>query len=255
MRRHYLPFFRTIAHTLWASVQVIAKDAAGPLDHAEVDDIFRTWGRRVFACGDATLTGINAERYADAATTSSGPGKPYVVMSNHQSLLDIPSIACTFPGRVRMVSKGELEKIPIWGRAMRAGGIVFIDRQDRAQSIAALDRAKAQLAAGTSIWIAPEGTRGPQDGLLPLKKGGFHLASQLGVPIAPAWITGTADIISPDSIAVATGGTVVVRYGEPIETAGRSIDDVMADVKRALLALAAAANSTDASTVPNASAA
>jgi 1-acyl-sn-glycerol-3-phosphate acyltransferase len=242
MRRHYVPFFHTIVHTLWASVQVIAKDAAGPLDHAEVDDIFRTWGHRVFASGDATLTGINAERYADAATTRSGPGKPYVVMSNHQSLLDIPSIACTFPGRVRMVSKGELQKIPVWGRAMRAGGIVFVDRQDRAQSIAALDRAKAQLAAGTSIWIAPEGTRGPQEGLLPLKKGGFHLASQLGVPIAPAWITGTADIISPDSIAVATGGTVTVRYGDPVETAGRSIDEVMADVKAALLALAASAH-------------
>ncbi len=241
-RREYLPFFGTIPPTLWASVQVIVKDALGPLDHAEVDEIFRTWGHRIFAVGDVTLSSINAERYADAATTAGGPGKPYVVMTNHQSLLDIPAIACTFPGRVRMVSKGELEKIPIWGRAMRAGGIVFIDRQDRAQSIAALERAKSQLAAGTSIWVAPEGTRGPQHGLLPLKKGGFHLANQLGVPIAPAWITGTADIIAPDSIAVTTGGNVVVRYGEPIDTAGRSIDEVMADVKAALLALSAEAS-------------
>lgn len=239
-RRQYLPFFGTIPPTLWASVQVIVKDALGPLDHAEVDEIFRTWGHRIFAVGDVTLSSINADRYADAATTPGGPGKPYVVMTNHQSLLDIPAIACTFPGRVRMVSKGELQKIPIWGRAMRAGGIVFIDRQDRAQSIAALDRAKAQLAAGTSIWIAPEGTRGPKDGLLPLKKGGFHLASQLGVPIAPAWITGTADIIAPDSIAVTPGGDVKVRYGEPIATAGVPIETVMQQVNEALLTLAAA---------------
>jgi len=236
-RRHYRPFVKTVASTLMNSGRIVARDLAGTLDQGFVDDILHQWAKDIFSFGRATITCEGAERYAHAALPPAGEGVSYVVMSNHQSLLDVPSIIHTFPGRVRMVGKMELGRIPVWGQAMRAGGVVLVDRSDRAQSIEALEDAKRQLREGTSIWIAPEGTRRTDGELGPLKKGGFHLAAQLGVPIAPAWITGTANIVSPDSFGVTLDGHVRVRYGAPIPTAGVAVNDLVEQTRAALWAL------------------
>jgi len=244
VRRHYFPFVKTLGATLWASVQVIGRDLVGTPTPEQLDDILNAWSDRVFRIGAVNLTSIDSDRYEDARPVAGKAGAAYVVMTNHQSLLDIPAVVSTFPGRVRMVGKRELSKVPVWGKAMKAGGIVFVDRDNREQSIAALELAKAQLQQGTSIWIAPEGTRGPPGELLPLKKGGFHVATQLGVPIAPAWITGTADIIAPDSFGVLLHGTVTVRYGAPIATDGVALPDLMEQVRTALLALQAASTTS-----------
>jgi len=241
-RRHYRPFLKTVGATLWSSARLVGRQATGRLDPGAVDDIVRAWAREVFAHGEATVEGVGAGRYDDA-----GRGRAYVVMSNHQSLLDIPSVICTFPGRVRMVGKQELSRVPLWGQAMKAAGIVFVDRQNRAQSIAALEAAKAQLRAGTSIWIAPEGTRSRDGELGPFKKGGFHLARQLGLPIAPAWIEGTRHIVSPDSFGVQTGGHVTVHWGEPIPTddvGEADLPALMERVRAALLDLQARSRAT-----------
>jgi 1-acyl-sn-glycerol-3-phosphate acyltransferase len=240
-RAHYRPFLKTVAATLLGSSEILARNATGSLSPEAGDRIMQDWQRRVFAAGEGDVVGVDVERYRDAAPPVC---RPYVVMTNHQSLLDIPSVVATWPGRIRMVSKMELSRVPVWGPAMRALGIVFVDRGDRAQSIRALDAAKAQLAAGTSIWMAPEGTRSRDGELGPLKKGGFHLARALGVPIAPAWIEGTARIVSPHSFAVQPGGRVVVSYGAPIPTEGRDVGDLVAEVRAALLSLRRRSRST-----------
>lgn len=238
------PFAKVVASTLVVSARIVVHDRLGDLRPDDIDRWLVGWHQGVFRAGDGTITTEGIAHVADAAR---GPedvvaGKrSYVVMTNHQSLLDVPSVIATFPGRIRMVGKYELGELPIWGQAMKAAGIVFVDRGNRAQSVAALDGAKAQLRAGTSIWIAPEGTRSRDGTLLPLKKGGFHLALQLGVPIVPAWITGTREIIHPSGFGVVTGGHVVVRYGPPISThtaAGpKDLATLMDETRTALLTL------------------
>jgi len=243
-RRHYRPFLKTVAATLAGSTDILARNATGTLSPAAGDEIMQRWQRRLFAAGESTIAAVGHERYADASPPTS---RPYLVMSNHQSLLDIPSIVATWPGRIRMVGKEELARVPVWGPAMRALGIVFVDRDDRARSIQALEAAKAQLSSGTSIWMAPEGTRSRDGALSPLKKGGFHVARALGVPIAPAWIEGTAAIVAPDGFGVHKGGHVVVTYGDPIATEGRSVDELVDTVRAALLALQRQAQSSSSS--------
>ena len=244
-RKHYRPFVKVAADLLGRSALIALKDRLGTLTQDEVDRIVKDWPDSVYAAGNGTLEVFGVDHYIDVAR---GPDdardgkRSYVVMTNHQSLLDVPTVLKTWPGRLRMVSKKELGKVPIWGAAMRASGIVFVDRGNKAQSVAALEKAKQQLKDGTSIWIAPEGTRSRDGSLLPLKKGGFHLAQQLGAPIAPAWLTGTKNIIDPDGFGVRMNGHVTIRYGAPIETDGKTVPALMEEVRVALEDLKAQSN-------------
>ncbi len=239
-RRHYRPFLKVAADTLARSATIAFKDRIGTLQQSDVDRIIGEWHHVIYAAGKGTLECFGADAYVDVARGAGdvAAGKRgYVVMTNHQSLLDVPTVIGTWPGRIRMVSKLELGKVPIWGQAMRAAGVVFVDRGNREQSVAALEKAKQQLKEGTSIWIAPEGTRSRDGSLLPLKKGGFHLAQQLGAPIAPAWLTGTKQIIDPESFGVTMHGHVTIRYGKPIETDGKTVPALMEEVRLALESL------------------
>ena len=67
-------------------------------------------------------------------------GRPVIIMSNHASLYDIPIIFVSLPGSIRMLTKKELFRVPIWGRGMRAGEFISIDRHDRVQAMRDLDR-------------------------------------------------------------------------------------------------------------------
>jgi len=72
-------------------------------------------------------------------------------------------------------------------------GVVFIDRADKEKAIEALGPAVETLRNGTSLVIAPEGTRSETERLGPFKKGAFHMAMQAGVPIVPVVIHNALD--------------------------------------------------------------
>ena len=88
-----------------------------------------------------------------------------------------------------------------------------------------------------SVLIYVEGTRSKDGKLQPLKKGGFHIALQSGLPIVPVRITGSHDIVPSGSLRVRPG-RVVVELFDPIPTEGKTEADVpelMARVRDALL--------------------
>ena len=227
-----VPLYKTVAYTLNISCRFLASSLVGQGSVARGDELLSWWAERIFRAGNAGLTAEGLENFAR--------GQPYVVMSNHRSLLDIPALFLAVPGSMRMVLKEELTRVPIWGRALVASGFVPINRKDRARAITQLEQAKEQLSRGVRIWIAPEGTRSRTGELGAFKKGGFHLARQLGMPIMPAWISGTEQIIPPDSFIVNSDKTAHVRFGAPIPTDGTSADniaDLIDEVRASLLAL------------------
>jgi 1-acyl-sn-glycerol-3-phosphate acyltransferase len=208
------------AHTFSCSARVVARAASGDLSPEHVDAIVDRWCGHVFRLSKASLS-AEGEDAIDAT-------RPYVLLSNHRSLLDIPAVCTTFPGRVRFVAKAELRSVPMFGAAMAQSGIIFVDRKDRKRAIEALQAASALTESGTSLWIAAEGGRS-RDGVLgPFKKGPFHTALQLKVPLLPVWIEGTDDVIPAGELASITGQHVHVRYGSPIETDGCTADDIPA---------------------------
>ncbi|MCC6620376.1 MAG: 1-acyl-sn-glycerol-3-phosphate acyltransferase [Deltaproteobacteria bacterium] len=171
-------------------------------------------------------------------------GAPYVLMANHQSHLDPPALIRSSERPIGFLTKKELERIPVFGWAVRATGHVFIDRKNRDKSFASIDRAAAQVAEGRCILVFPEGTRSTTEDLLPFKKGGFVLAIKAGVPIIPVGVAGTRRILPAQSPVVVGRGPVSIVYGQPIPTAGATIDDkdgIMDEVRRAILVLRAEA--------------
>ena len=93
----------------------------------------------------------------------------------------------------RAIAKKELKNYPILGQLLAAGGIIFVDRANREKAIEALKPAVEALKSGTSIAIAPEGTRSYDKTLGKFKKGAFHLAIQGKVPIVPIVIKNAHD--------------------------------------------------------------
>lgn len=221
------------AHTFSCSSRVVARAAAGRLSRQQVDAIVDRWCGHVFRLSRTSLTAEGLDRFEH--------GRPYVLLSNHSSLLDIPSVCTTFPGSVRFVAKAELRRVPMFGRAMAASGILFVDRRNRAQAIEALSHAGELVADGVSVWIAAEGGRSRDGTLGPFKKGPFHVALDLGVPLLPTWVDGANTVIPAGSLVSLTGQRVHVAYGTPIPTEGlgkADLPDLMARSRAALEALA-----------------
>src|SRR6266568_504416 len=104
------------------------------------------------------------------------PGKTtYVVVSNHQSMLDIFLIS-HLPREMKWIGKESLFKIPWAGWMLRFSGDIPVKRGDPHSAQKAMVRAREYLAGGMHVMIFPEGTRTRTGKLLPFKSGAFRLA-------------------------------------------------------------------------------
>jgi putative phosphoserine phosphatase/1-acylglycerol-3-phosphate O-acyltransferase len=101
----------------------------------------------------------------------------------------------------------------------------FVDRADNAQARKALEPAVERLQSGTSIVIAPEGTRSPTPTPGKFKKGAFHLAMQAGVPIVPLVFRNTGELMSRNAMIIHPG-LVQVAVLPPIDVSDWSRDDL-----------------------------
>jgi 1-acyl-sn-glycerol-3-phosphate acyltransferase len=150
-------------------------------------------------------------------------GAPRVFIANHVSWFDIPAMIDVLP-HYGFVAKRELEKIPLFGPAARAVGVIYIDRENRKAAFSAYEDAAKRIRAGHPVLVYPEGTRGESYALRPFKKGPFVLAIGSGAPIVPVVIHGTI-AVNPRGEFRASPGTVHVHLLEPIPTEGLTYDD------------------------------
>jgi 1-acyl-sn-glycerol-3-phosphate acyltransferase len=122
------------------------------------------------------------------------PDATYVMVANHQSLLDILVLFRLFV-HFKWVSKIELFKIPCIGWNMSLNRYVKLRRGDP-ESIAQMMRTcEERLAEGSSIMMFPEGTRSADGHLKPFKHGAFTLAQRARVPLLPLVVQGTANAL------------------------------------------------------------
>jgi 1-acyl-sn-glycerol-3-phosphate acyltransferase len=143
-------------------------------------------------------------------------GRAYLFVSNHASNLDPPIITQLLGRRISIMTKQELFKIPLFGRAMRAAGFVPVDRSDRKAAVKSVRDAVRVLQSGLGMLAFPEGTRSSNGKLLPFKSGPFHLAMEAGVPVVPITIVGSHEAWPKGKMALHSG-EVVVYFHAPVD--------------------------------------
>jgi len=146
-------------------------------------------------------------------------GQPYILMSNHQSSLDIWTLIGYIPLQLRWVMKIELRKVPVFGLGCERMGHIYIDRGHSEKAHENLKAVGKKIREGASVIFFPEGTRSTTGKLLPFKKGGFVVALEAGVPILPVTITGSFKLLPKKSLRVIPGKIRLIIH-EPIPVDG-----------------------------------
>jgi 1-acyl-sn-glycerol-3-phosphate acyltransferase len=165
------------------------------------------------------------------------PERPYVFMANHTSIADPPAMAIVIPQPFHCVFKKELARIPVFGWALLSLGQIMVDRENTSLARASLAGSISGLSGNNSILIFPEGQVNRGGRLLPLKKGGFHLALQAGLPIVPARIEGAGKVCPPVGSGRFHKGVISIEVFPPLEVRGKTESDIpalMEEVRRRL---------------------
>lgn len=149
----------------------------------------------------------------------------YVVVVNHNSLVDIPVSTPWIPGPNKTLAKVEMAKIPLFGIIYRAGSIL-VDRNAENSKKESFTAMQQTLKMGLHLCLYPEGTRNKTDKpLQPFFDGAFIAAIRAQKPIIPAVIFGTRDILPNRPKFWARPKVIRYHFLEPVPTKGLSMSD------------------------------
>lgn len=119
------------------------------------------------------------------------PGTAYIVVFNHNALLDVPLSAPYVPGANKTIAKASFAKIPLFG-LFYSKGSVLVDRNNDKSRTKSFESMKKVLALGMHMCIYPEGTRNRSAApIKPFYDGAFKLALATKKEIIPCVIIGT----------------------------------------------------------------
>jgi 1-acyl-sn-glycerol-3-phosphate acyltransferase len=168
------------------------------------------------------------------------PRRPYVVVANHQSFVDILLIS-HLPWEMKWLSKEDFFKYPLVGWMMRMAGDIRLVRGERDSVIAAMASCRDRLEKKVSVMIFPEGTRSHDGELKEFKDGAFRLAIEAGVPILPLAVNGAYTALQKGDWRFHVSNAEV-RVLDPISTEGMTLDDLprLRDQSREAIAAALA---------------
>ncbi len=233
---------KSIFVTLWITIITIFRAHRRSDYRLSVDRRLRWWSRKLLEFVDLSYRTVNPHQVSFGDSS-----QPTILMCNHSSLYDIPITLLALPGSIRMLTKEELFRVPLWGRGMEDAEFISIDRHNRRQAVKDLQRARAKMETGVVLWIAPEGTRSRTANLQPFKKGGFMLAIRTGARIVPIGIRGASEVLAAKTLQFNLHKQVELHVGEPIDASRynqKTRDRLMREVEaqiRELAALPAAA--------------
>jgi len=184
------------ALTLGAGSGVFAQVtlARSDLDKSRARDRWSAaWSRALL-----DLFGVEVVVHGDPGVPGVGRGRGRVVVANHRSIIDIAILLSLFGGA--LLSRGDLERWPIIGRAAKSAGTIFVDRASKKSGARAIEAMVARLAAHDTICLFPEGTTFVDDEVRPFKAGACVAATRAEVPVIPV------ALVYPEGSGAAFGG-------------------------------------------------
>jgi 1-acyl-sn-glycerol-3-phosphate acyltransferase len=116
-------------------------------------------------------------------------GKIYAC--NHSSYFDVLPLIAGLGVSYRFVAKSEVRNMPFIGTFLRQMGHLSFDRTDADSRLRQAEQIEALLRQGESVFVFPEGTFTPEEGIRPFQLGTFKAAIAAGVPVVPISLAGT----------------------------------------------------------------
>ena len=188
--------------------------------------LVRGWGKTILF--NARVRVVRTPRAQAILATR----EPRVLTFNHSSTLDVPLGASLLPEGGVLVVKDEMRTIPFMGQGLAALGTLFLNRGNREQAYASLEKAGERIGRESlQVLIAPEGTRSQDGNLQPFKRGAFHLSHVSGAPIHPVVLHGCTTVWPMGKFAPIPG-TVTIDVLPPMNVTDGSPEGLNAAADR-----------------------
>ena len=142
------------------------------------------------------------------------PG-PKIFASNHTSFFDVLPLMEALGVPYRFVAKSEVHDMPFIGTFLRKMKHMSFVRADSNSRREAVEEMESILRGGESVFVFPEGTFVPEEGVRPFQLGAFHTAVSTGVPIIPVSLAGTRHFLR-DGTILPRPTTVTITLSPPV---------------------------------------
>ena len=158
--------------------------AAGRFTSAALKLLFALTGIRVKVVGKEYMDTPGAKVYA----------------SNHASYFDVLPLMGALGVSYRFVAKGEVNDMIFIGTFLNQMGHLSFDRHNANSRLRQVDEIEECLQQGDSVFVFPEGTFTPEDGVRPFQLGAFRGAVATGAPVIPVSLAGTRKFLRDRTI-------------------------------------------------------
>jgi 1-acyl-sn-glycerol-3-phosphate acyltransferase len=185
---------------------------------------------RLFSWGSLKILGIRVEVEGCEHLKNL---KSSIVVANHQANYDLFVHGKIVPRRTVSIGKRSLKYVPFFGQVYWLAGNILIDRSKSKESIGQMSEAIDALKEyDTSLWVFAEGTRNKGRGLLPFKKGAFHMAKQAGVPLVPIC---TSTYAGHMDFHRWVSARVLIRVLPPVQVGPESVNELRLKIRTQML--------------------
>lgn len=150
----------------------------------------------------------------------------YVFVANHQGYFDIFLVYGFLGQNIKWVQKQSLRKIPFVGFASEKAGHVFVDNASAATRASTIEKAKEQIVDGVSMALFPEGARTLTGKMGRFKRGAYHIAFDMKLPVVPLTINGPFDVMKRGSLCLNAMRKMELVIHDPISTAELAEEDI-----------------------------
>jgi 1-acyl-sn-glycerol-3-phosphate acyltransferase len=217
----------TIVFYLGSIVYTVASFASIPFGRPVIYYAPRGWAQFHYFCM-RWLLGIRVVVEGELPQTGA------IVAFKHESMLETTEVLRLFD-RPAVVFKAELLRIPLWGSAAVAHGVIPVARETGATALRRMLKAgREAIAEARPVIIFPEGTRVPHGEMAPLRPGVAGLYKALNLPVVPVALD--SGRLWHRRSFVKQAGIVTFRVGEVIPT-GLPREEVEARIHAGINAL------------------
>lgn len=192
-------FFLWIVPSWLIVKQIKNEKAAGRFTSAALKVLFALTGIRLKVVGKEYMEIPGAKVYA----------------SNHASYFDVLPVMMGLGVPYRFVAKGEVNQMPFIGTFLNQMGHLSFDRFDANSRLKQVDEIEECLRNGDSVFVFPEGTFTPEDGVRPFQLGAFRGAVATGAPVIPVSLKGTRRFLR-DGTILPRPTSVTITLSPPI---------------------------------------